>query len=143
MRLSKSKQLFHYQAVLMTPRYFGAATHYKRRFQFRLVNRVFQTLPGSMGLSCIMGNRGLSPAELQKRISLMYMSNANSVRAVHYVLGVWVNPHRERQTIPQGQTSQPAKISPHANGQSAPDQAALATFAGARGTTHRARPRRP
>jgi len=52
------------------------------------------------------------------------------------VLGVWVNPHRERQTIPQGPTSKPAQIFPHANGQSAPDQAALATFAGARGATH-------
>ena len=59
------------------------------------------------------------------------------------VLGVWVNPHRERQTIPQGQTSKPAQIFPHANGQSAPGKAALATFAGARGATHQARPRSP
>ena len=46
------------------------------------------------------------------------------------VLCVWVKPHRERQTIPQGQTSKPAQIFPHANGQSAPGKAALATFAG-------------
>jgi hypothetical protein len=31
----------------------------------------------------------------------------------------------------------------YANGQSAPDQAALATIAGAQGATHRARPRSP
>ena len=33
--------------------------------------------------------------------------------------GGWVNPHREQQTIPQGQTSSPSK-SLHGNGQSAP-----------------------
>ena len=59
------------------------------------------------------------------------------------MLGRWVNPHREQQTIPQGQTSKPAQIFPHANGQSAPGKAALATFAGAPGATHRARPRSP
>jgi len=59
------------------------------------------------------------------------------------VLGVRVNPHRERQTIPQDQTFKPAQILSHANGQSAPVKAALATFAGARGATHRARPRSP
>jgi len=59
------------------------------------------------------------------------------------MLGGWVNPHREQQTIPQGQTSKPAQIFPHANGQSAPGKAALATFAGAPGATHRARPRSP
>jgi len=32
------------------------------------------------------------------------------------MLGGWVNPHREQQTIPQGQTSKPAQIFPHANG---------------------------
>jgi len=38
------------------------------------------------------------------------------------VLGGWVNPHREQQTIPQGQTSIPPKSfsTPTANGQSAP-----------------------
>jgi len=56
------------------------------------------------------------------------------------MLGGWVNPHREQQTISQGQTSKPAQICPHANGQSAPGKAALATFAGAPGATHRARP---
>ena len=59
------------------------------------------------------------------------------------MLGGWVNPHREQQTIPQGQTSKPAQIFSHANGQSAPGKAALATFAGAPGATHRARPRSP
>ena len=61
----------------------------------------------------------------------------------HFMLGGWVNPHREQQTIPQGQTSKPAQIFPHANGQIAPGKAALATFAGAPGATHRARPRSP
>jgi len=39
-----------------------------------------------------------------------------------YMLGGWVNPHREQQTIPQGQTSIPPKSfsTPTANGQSAP-----------------------
>jgi len=38
------------------------------------------------------------------------------------MLGGWVNPHREQQTIPQGQTSIPPKsfFTPTANGQSAP-----------------------
>jgi len=38
------------------------------------------------------------------------------------MLGGWVNPHREQQTIPQGQTSIPPKSfsTPRANGQSAP-----------------------
>jgi len=38
------------------------------------------------------------------------------------MLGGWVNPHREQQTIPQGQTSIPPKSfsMPTANGQSAP-----------------------
>jgi len=30
------------------------------------------------------------------------------------MLGGWVNPHREQQTIPQGQISKPAQIFPHA-----------------------------
>jgi len=38
------------------------------------------------------------------------------------LLGGWVNPHREQQTIPQGQTSIPPKSfsTPTANGQIAP-----------------------
>ena len=38
------------------------------------------------------------------------------------MLGGWVNPHREQQTIPQGQTLLPPKSfsTPTANGQSAP-----------------------
>ena len=38
------------------------------------------------------------------------------------MLGGWVNPHREQQTMPQGQTSIPPKSfsTPTANGQSAP-----------------------
>jgi len=38
------------------------------------------------------------------------------------MLGGWVNPHREQQTIPQGQTSIPPKSfsTPTANGQIAP-----------------------
>jgi len=37
-----------------------------------------------------------------------------------YMLGGWVNPHREQQTIPQGQNIEPAPKNLHANGQSAP-----------------------
>ena len=39
-----------------------------------------------------------------------------------YMPGGWANPHREQQTIPQGQTSIPPKSfsTPTANGQSAP-----------------------
>ena len=42
--------------------------------------------------------------------------------AVELMLGGWVNPHREQQTIPQGQTSIPPKFfsTPTANGQIAP-----------------------
>jgi len=57
------------------------------------------------------------------------------MRGLKCVLGEWVNPHREKQTIPQGQTSRRAQICPHANGQGAPDQAALATIVRARGAT--------
>jgi len=41
---------------------------------------------------------------------------------VNPMLGGWVNPHREQQTIPQGQTSIPPKYfsTPTANGQIAP-----------------------
>jgi len=41
----------------MCTNYFGAATHHKRRFQFRLVNRVFRVLPGSMGKSLVIAVR--------------------------------------------------------------------------------------
>jgi len=43
-------------------------------------------------------------------------------RLVPSMLGGWVDPHREQQTIPQGQTSIPPKSfsTPTANGQSAP-----------------------
>ena len=61
-----------------------------------------------------------------------------------YMLGGWVNPHREQQTIPQGQTSLPPK-SLHANGQR-PKRAMIRQRSRrrqARGATHRARPRSP
>jgi len=58
-----------------------------------------------------------------------------------YMLGGWVNPHREQQTIPQGQTSSPPKSFFKPTAKARPDQAALATSAEARGATHRARPR--
>jgi len=37
--------------------YFGAATHDGRRFQFRLVNRLFRVLPGFMGKSLVIAVR--------------------------------------------------------------------------------------
>jgi len=59
------------------------------------------------------------------------------------MLGGWVNPHREQQTIPHGQTSSPPKYFFTPAAKARPDQAALATSAEARGATHRARPRSP
>jgi len=59
------------------------------------------------------------------------------------MLGGWVNPHREHQTIPQGQTSSPPKSFFTPTAKARPDQAALATSAEARGATYRARPRSP
>jgi len=60
------------------------------------------------------------------------------------MLGGWVNPHREQQTIPQGQTSIPPKSSPRQRptAKARHDQAALAASAKARWATQRARPRR-
>jgi len=78
----------------------------------------------------------------------------NSVRCMAYkrgsggrvvfMLGGWVNPHREQQTIPQGQTSIPP-ISPRQRptAKARHDQAALAASAEARRATHQARPRSP
>jgi len=45
-----------------------------------------------------------------------------TIKQKPYMLGGWVNPHREQQTIPQGQPSIPPKYfsTPTANGQSAP-----------------------
>jgi len=57
--------------------------------------------------------------------------------------GGWINPHREQQTIPQGQTSSPPKYFVTPTAKARPDQAALARSAEARGATHRARPRSP
>jgi len=37
--------------------YFAAATHNERRFQFRLVNRLFRVLPGFMGKSLVIAVR--------------------------------------------------------------------------------------
>ena len=50
------------------------------------------------------------------------------------MLGGWVNPHREQQTIPQGQTSSPPTCTPTVKAR--PDQASLATSAETRGVTH-------
>jgi len=52
----------------------------------------------------------------------IYLSIYLSIHMHIYMLGGWVNPHREQQTIPQGQTSIPPKSlsTPTANGQSAP-----------------------
>jgi len=53
------------------------------------------------------------------------------------MLGGWVNPHREQQTVPQGQTSLPPKSfsTPTANGQSAP-RTGSARGVGRRGEPH-------
>ena len=61
------------------------------------------------------------------------------------MLGGWVNPHREQQTIPQGQHRYRPNLSPRQRptAKSRHDQAALAASAEARGATHRARPRSP
>jgi len=59
------------------------------------------------------------------------------------MLGGWVNPHRDQQTIPQNQTSSPPKSVFTPTSKARPDQAALATSAEAREATHRARPRSP
>jgi len=45
------------------------------------------------------------------------------------MLGGWVNPHREQQTIPQGQPSSPPKSFFTPTAKARPDQAALATSA--------------
>jgi len=60
-----------------------------------------------------------------------------AVRLYEYMLGGWVNPHREQQTIPQGQTSLPPKSfsTPTANGQSAP-RTGSARGVGRRGEPH-------
>jgi len=54
-----------------------------------------------------------------------------------------VNPHREQQTTPQGDTSSPPKYFFTPTAKARPDQVALATSAEARGATHRARPQTP
>ena len=59
-----------------------------------------------------------------------------------HVLGEWVNPHRERQTIPHGQTSSPPKVFLTPAAKARPDQA-IATSAEAPGATHRAWLRSP
>ena len=59
------------------------------------------------------------------------------------MLGGWVNPHREQQIIPQGQTTNPPKSFCTPTAKASPDQAALATSAEVRGATHRAQPRSP
>ena len=59
-----------------------------------------------------------------------------------HMLGGWVDPHKEQQTIPQGQTSSPPKFFFTPTAKARPDQAALATLTEARGATHRARPQR-
>jgi len=46
-----------------------------------------------------------------------------------YMLGGWVNPHREQQTRPQGQTSIPPKYFFTPTAKARPDQAALPTSA--------------
>ena len=55
------------------------------------------------------------------------------------MLGGWVSPHREQQTIRQCQTSIPPKSFSTPTAKARHDQAALAASAEARGATHRAR----
>jgi len=61
--------------------------------------------------------------------------NNKRVRA-NPMLGGWVNPHREQQTIPQGQTSSPPKSFFTPTAKAHPDQPALPTSAEARRATH-------
>jgi len=49
------------------------------------------------------------------------------------ILGGWVNPHREQETITQGQTSSPPNFFFTPTAKARLDQAALATSAEARG----------
>jgi len=60
-----------------------------------------------------------------------------------YMLGGWVNPDREQQSIPPGHASSPPKYFFTPTAKARPDQATLATSAEARRATHRARPRSP
>ena len=57
---------------------------------------------------------------LQQKLGDCHLETVS--RASLSMLGGWVNPHREQQTIPQGQTSIPPKSfsTPTANGQIAP-----------------------
>ena len=55
---------------------------------------------------------------------------------------IMVDPHREQQTIPQGQPSSPPRSFFTPTAKARPDRAALATSAEAQGATHRVRPRR-
>ena len=56
------------------------------------------------------------------------------------VLGEWVDPHRERHTIPQGQTSSPPQSFLTPTAKARPNLAAIAMAAETAGTTHRERP---
>jgi len=48
--------------------YFDAATHNKRRFQFRLVNRVFRVLPDVMGKSLVITVRSSTKRNNKNRV---------------------------------------------------------------------------
>ena len=73
----------------------------------------------------------------------IYIGLTRGIPGARSVLGEWVNPHRERQTIPQGQTSSPPNSFLTPTAKARPNQAAIATAAETPGTTHRARPRSP
>ena len=81
-----------------------------------------------------------SHTDSKARESMCSISTQSRAEAAN-MLGGWVNPHREQQTIPRGQTSNPPKSFFTPTAKARPDQAALATSAEARGATHRARPR--
>jgi len=74
---SKSKQLFHSQAVPMAFHYFSAATHNERRFQFRLRNHLFRIVPDFMGKSLVIAVR------MSKLNSRRYLNNSNLPITVH------------------------------------------------------------
>jgi len=59
---------------------FGAATYNERRFQFRLVSRLFRVLPGFMGKSLVIAVK--SSTNATTKLALMYLSKANLHMAV-------------------------------------------------------------
>jgi len=79
-----------------------------------------QTLTSFM--SDVVMNRLSRHSNIRHLLSATEWNRQSMQWNLAFMLGGWVNPHREQQTIPQGQTSIPPKSfsTPTANGQSAP-----------------------